>query len=228
MDGAFFQAMRLLVSLDKETYFIAGTSLRFAITSTFLASLISLPVGTALGLNDFRGRRIIITVLNTLMAMPTVVVGLFVYALITRSGPLGYLGLLFNPPAIIIGQTILVFPIITSMVNTSVGRLDVNLRETLVTLGASPFRILITIMFEARFSITTALLAGFGRVIGEVGVSMMLGGNIRWWTRTITTTISLETSKGMFELALALGIVLLSIAFIVNVITHWTVKYENN
>jgi tungstate transport system permease protein len=112
------------------------------------------------------------------------------------------------------------------MVNTSVGRLDGNLRETLITLGASGFRIFFTILWEARFSITTALLAGFGRVIGEVGVSMMLGGNIRWWTRTITTTISLETSKGQFGLALALGTILLIIAFMVNFVTHWTVKHE--
>ena len=227
MDGAFVQAVRLLVSFDPETYFIAGTSLRFALSSTAIAAVLSLPAGVFLGMNNFRGRRIFITVLNTLMAMPTVVVGLFIYALISRSGPLGYLGLLFNPPAVIIGQTVLSFPIITSMVNSSVERLDSNLRETLVTLGATRSRIFLTIIWEARFQITTALLAGFGRVIGEVGVSMMLGGNIRWWTRTITTTISLETSKGMFELALALGIILLLIAFAVNFITHWLVKHES-
>ncbi len=227
MDGAFVQALKLLVSLDRETYYIAGTSLRFALASTLLSALISLPAGAILGLYRFRGRRIVITVLNTLMAMPTVVIGLIIYSVISRSGPLGYLGLLFNPSAVIIGQTVLAFPIIASMVNTSVGRLDINLRETLVTLGASRFRIFFTIMWEARFAVTTALLAGFGRVIGEVGVSMMLGGNIRWWTRTITTTISLETSKGQFELALALGVILMVIAFLVNFITHWTVKHEN-
>ncbi|MDC7227911.1 MAG: ABC transporter permease [Spirochaetales bacterium] len=227
MDGAFVQAIKLLISLDKETYFIAGTSLRFALSSTLLSAIISLPIGVLLGLSNFRGRRSIIAVLNTLMAMPTVVIGLFVYSLISRQGSLGYLGLLFNPPAIIIGQTVLAFPIIASMVNTSIGRLDGNLRETLVTLGAGRTRIFFTILWEARFSLVTALLAGFGRVIGEVGVSMMLGGNIRWWTRTITTTISLETSKGQFELALALGIVLMVIAFIVNFITHWTVKHES-
>jgi tungstate transport system permease protein len=226
MDGAFGQALKLLITLDKETFFIAGVSLRFALTSTFVSALLSLPAGVLLGLNRFRGRRFCITILNTLMALPTVVVGLFVYALISRSGPLGYLGLLFNPPAVIIGQSILSFPIIASMVNTSVERLDGNLRETLVTLGASNFRIYLTILSEARFAIMTALLAGFGRVIGEVGVSMMLGGNIRWWTRTITTTISLETSKGQFELALALGVILLVIAFSVNFITHWTMKNE--
>lgn len=227
MDGAFGQALKLLITFDKETYFIAGVSLRFALTSIFFSSLLSLPAGVLLGLNRFRGRRFFITILNTLMALPTVVVGLFIYALISRSGPLGYLGLLFNPAAVIIGQSILSFPIIASMVNTSIGRLDGNLRETLVTLGASKIRIYTTILWEARFSITTALLAGFGRVIGEVGVSMMLGGNIRWWTRTITTTISLETSKGQFELALALGLILLIIAFSVNFITHWTVKHES-
>ncbi|MBI9106694.1 MAG: ABC transporter permease [Spirochaetales bacterium] len=226
MDSVFGYALKLLLTFDKETYFIAGLSLRFALTSTIFSALLSLPVGVLLGLNRFRGRRFCITVLNTLMALPTVVVGLFIYALVSRSGPLGYLGLLFNPSAVIIGQSILSFPIIASMVNTSVERLDGNLRETLVTLGASKFRIYLTILSEARFSIMTALLAGFGRVIGEVGVSMMLGGNIRWWTRTITTTISLETSKGQFGLALALGIILLIIAFTVNFITHWTVKHE--
>ena len=227
MDGAFVQALHLLLTLDKETYFIAGTSLRFAVSSTVFSALISLPVGVLLGLNRFRGRRFCITILNTLMALPTVVVGLFIYALISRTGPLGYLGLLFNPPAIIVGQSILSFPIITSMVNSSIERLDGNLRETLMTLGASRLRIFTTIIWEARFAVITALLAGFGRVIGEVGVSMMLGGNIRWWTRTITTTISLETSKGQFELALALGLILLIIAFAVNFITHWSVKHDS-
>ncbi len=227
MDGAFVHALRLLVTLDKETYFIAWTSLRFAVSSVLISAVISLPIGVLLGLGKFWGRRAVITVLNTLMAMPTVVIGLIIYSLISRSGPLGYLGLLFNPAAVIIGQTVLAFPIIASMVNTSVGRLDAALRETLITLGAGRFRIFLTILWEARISLTTALLAGFGRVIGEVGVSMMLGGNIRWWTRTITTTISLETSKGQFELALALGMILMLIAFAVNFITHWTVKHEN-
>lgn len=220
------QALELLYTFDSETFFIAGVSLRFALLSTLLSSALSLPLGLALGFSTFPGKRMIITLLNTLMALPTVVVGLFIYALISRSGPLGYLGLLFNPAAVIIGQTILAFPIITSMVHSHLNSMDRRLGETLKTLGASPLRMYRTILWEGRYGLLTAVLAGFGRVIGEVGVSMMLGGNIRWWTRTITTTISLETSKGQFELALALGIILMLIAFLVNFGTHWLVKNE--
>jgi len=178
------------------------------------------------GLKRFAGRRSILAVLNALMALPTVLVGLIVYALISRSGPLGGLGILFTPPAVVIGQAILAFPIVASIVATGIGRLDPRLPEHLVTLGAGPWNILWMSVREARDVVLSAGLAAFGRVIGEVGVAMMLGGNIRWYTRTITTAIALETSKGDFELGLALGIILMALALAVNAVLHRAVAHE--
>ena len=220
------QALLLLVSLDRELVSIVLTSLKISVSSTIIASALSVPFGVWLGLTRARARRAIVAVLNSLMAVPTVVIGLFVYSLISRTGPLGGLGILFTPWAIVVGQVILSLPIVTSMVYGALGRLDPRLAETLVTLGASRLDMLRMVVRESRSAILSALLAGFGRVIGEVGVSMMLGGNIRWYTRTITTAIALETSKGEFELALALGLVLLLVALAVNFALHGTVRVE--
>ncbi|MQY76766.1 MAG: ABC transporter permease subunit [Spirochaeta sp.] len=191
-----------------------------------MSSFISLPLGVLLGFKNFPGRRTIIIILNTMMSLPTVVIGLLVYSLVSRSGPLGGMGLLFSRAAIIIGQTLLSLPIIISLVYGAISRIDRRLPETLTTLGAQPGDIFIMTLKEGKIAILSALLAGFGRVIGEVGVSMMLGGNIRWYTRTLTTAIALETSKGEFELALALGLILLVISFAVNLSLHWLVKDE--
>jgi tungstate transport system permease protein len=149
-----------------------------------------------------------------------------VYSFISRAGPLGFLGLLFTPAAINIGQIILCFPLITSMVYSALSRLDRRLPETLITLGARPSEVFRMTIWEGRIAILSALLSGFGRVVGEVGVAMMLGGNIRWYTRTLTTAIALETSKGDFELGLALGIILMAIAFLVNFTLHGVIKHE--
>ena len=221
------QALLLLVSLDRELVSIVLTSLKISVSSTIIASALSVPFGVWLGLTRARARRAIVAVLNSLMAVPTVVIGLFVYSLISRTGPLGGLGILFTPWAIVVGQVILSLPIVTSMVYGALGRLDPRLAETLVTLGASRLDMLRMVVRESRSAILSALLAGFGRVIGEVGVSMMLGGNIRWYTRTITTAIALETSKGEFELGLALGIILMLIAIGINFTLHWTFKRES-
>jgi tungstate transport system permease protein len=160
------------------------------------------------------------------MALPTVVVGLLVFSLISRSGPLGPLDLLFNPAGVIIGQIILSAPILTSMVHSGLSKMDARFHETLITLGAKQKDVLKASLIEGRFVIISAILAGFGRVIGEVGVSMMLGGNIRWYTRTMTTSIALETSKGEFELGLALGFILMVIALAVNGLIHSLVRSE--
>ena len=164
--------------------------------------------------------------LNTLMALPTVVVGLFVYAFLSRSGPLGGLGLLFTPAAVTVGQAILILPLIASLVYGGLGRIERTLPETLLTLGASRGQVLWMTIREGRVAILSAVLAGFGRVIGEVGVAMMLGGNIRWFTRTLTTAIALETSKGEFVLGLALGLILLLMALLVNSLLHGWVRHE--
>ncbi len=223
---SFSRAVQLLLYGNPEVYFIAFTSLQLSSISILISSLISLPLGVLLGFKDFPGRRAIIIILNTMMSLPTVVVGLLVYSLISRSGPLGNMGLLFSRGAIIIGQTLLSLPIIISLVYGAISRIDRRLPETLTTLGAQPGDIFIMTLKEGKIAILSALLAGFGRVIGEVGVSMMLGGNIRWYTRTLTTAIALETSKGEFDLALALGLILLVISFAVNLSLHWLVKDE--
>jgi len=226
MSGVFRQAITLLVSGDTEVYAIAWTSLRLSLVSVAIAAALSLPLGFLIGLKDFRGKKAVIAFLNTLMALPTVVVGLLVYTLISRSGPLGSLGLLFTPAAINVGQVILCFPLITSLVYSALSRLDRRLPETLTTLGAGRAEIFRMTVWEGRVAILSAVLSGFGRVVGEVGVAMMLGGNIRWYTRTLTTAIALETSKGEFELGLALGMVLMAIAFVVNFALHGVVRHE--
>jgi tungstate transport system permease protein len=227
MFEVFGRAIQLLFSGDREVYFIAWTSLRLSLVSVVVASVLSLPLGFLIGLKSFRGKKGVIAFLNALMALPTVVVGLLVYSFISRSGPLGSLGLLFSPAAIHIGQVILCFPLITSLVYSALSRLDRRLPETLITLGAGPLEIFRMTIREGRIAILSAILSGFGRVVGEVGVAMMLGGNILWYTRTLTTAIALETSKGEFELGLALGLILMAIAFLVNFTLHGIIKHEH-
>jgi len=178
--------------------------------------LIGAPLGFFLGYTRFRGRRVIRTVVDTLLSFPTVVIGLLVYALVSRRGPLGDLGLLFTLPGIAIGQTILGVPIIVAMTATAVENLDRRLKFTLMTLGAGPRQILLTTLWEARFSLMLAAVAAYGRIVSEVGISMMVGGNIKWHTRTITTAVALETGKGEFAMGIALGMVLMIIALAVN------------
>ena len=161
------------------------------------------------------------------MALPTVVIGLILYSLLSRSGTLGAFGLLFTPFAVITGQSVLALPIITSLIYSAFSGISKELPETLETLGARGFSRYLMIMRESGTAVLSAILSGFGRVIGEVGVSMMLGGNIRWYTRTITTTIALETSKGEFELALALGLILIAISFLVNFSLHMGIRYAD-
>ncbi len=222
-----WKAAQLLVSLDRELYFIVLTSVWVSALSTIIAAALSIPLGVWLGLTRVKAKRGITVVLNSLMALPTVVIGLFVYSIISRTGPLGDLRILYTPGAMVIGQVILSFPIVASMVYSGLSRMDPRLPETLVTLGASKADMLWMIVRESKIAILSAVLAGFGRVIGEVGVSRMLGGNIRWYTRTLTTAISLETSKGEFELAFALGVVLLLIALGINFALHWTFRHES-
>jgi tungstate transport system permease protein len=207
-------------------WFIAGTSLRFSLASAVIACIPGIPLAVLIALTRFRGRRVLLAVLSSLMALPTVVVGLLVYSFISRTGPLGPLGLLFTPRAVILGQAILAFPIVLSMTASSLSSLDPLFPEVLTTLGASRRRILWMSVREARGAVLSASLAAFGRVVGEVGAAMMLGGNIRLYTRTITTAIALETSKGEFEQGLALGIILMVLALGVNALLHWVVKHE--
>ena len=223
MGEAFREAFGLITTLDRELLGITLNSIRFSLISTILTSLIGIPTGVILAFRKKERTRVLVSVLNTLMALPTVVVGLLVYSMISRSGPLGTLGLLFTPRAIIVGQTVLAFPIVTSLVYGSVYGLEQELRETLVTLGCSKAQVVWKTLLEARVAIASAVLSAFGRLIGEVGGSMMLGGNIRNYTRTMTTALALETQRGAFSLALAIGILLLVVAFSVNFALNWTV-----
>lgn len=200
--------------------------MRFSVSSALIACLPGIPLGVLVALKRFRGRRALLAVLTSLMALPTVVVGLLVYSLVSRAGPLGGFGILFTPAAVVVGQAILALPIIVSMTASALSSLDPLLPEVLTTLGASPRGIFWMSVRQARGAVLSAVLAAFGRVVGEVGVAMMLGGNIRWYTRTMTTAIALETSKGDFELGLALGIILIVMALAVNAALHAAVRHE--
>lgn len=210
---AFREAIRLILSANEEVATIVWASVRFSVSSTVIASIIGIPAGVALANSRFRFKRLVEDILNTLLSIPTVVVGLFIYTLIFSQGPLGKLHLLFSPAAIVLGQTILILPLIASLACSAVSLVNPIVRETAITLGAGRFEIVRTVAAEARPALLVACITGFGRVIGEIGIAIILGGNILGYTRTITTAISLQTSKGEFALGLALGIILLCVAF---------------
>ena len=217
----FSQAFQLILSGDREVFSITFLSLWISALATLLATCSAVPLGFILGTVKFPGRRAVITFFNTLLSLPTVVVGLLVFGFISRQGPLGFMGLLFSPAAMVIGQFILAFPIVTALTISAVQGLDRRIKPTALTLGATPLQAGITLIAEARFAIMAAIIAGFGRIIGEVGAAIMLGGNIKEYTRTITTAIALETSKGEFGFAIALGIILMVVAFSVNILFRY-------
>jgi tungstate transport system permease protein len=214
--GGFFKAIYLLITGDPETYSSVFTTLKVSSLSITASMMIGIPLGFVLGYYEFPGKRQVRAIVDTLLALPTVVVGLFVYAFISRRGPCGEMALLFTIPGIAAAQTILVTPIIVSLTATAIESLDRRLKTTLLTLGARGKQIILTNLIEARYAVLVAAITGYGRAISEVGISMMIGGNIKWHTRTITTAIALETGKGEFAVGIALGIVLLSIALAVN------------
>ena len=216
LTDSLLTAIELIISFDREVQMTVWTSLYTSSCAIVLATLIGVPTGLWLGIDRFRGRRFLLTLLNTLMALPTVVVGLVLFGMFSRQGPLGPLGLLFTPMAMIAGQMVLATPIVANLVLASVTGADARIINTALTLGASRLQAARQLLREIRFGVMAAVIAGFGRVIAEVGVAMMLGGNIRGTTRTMTTAIALETSKGEFAFALALGLVLLGVALLVN------------
>lgn len=215
------EAVRLLFSLDPDMLEIVAVSVLVAVLATFLAAVIGLPAGYFIATRRFAGRRAVTTTLNTMLALPTVVVGLFVYSMLSRRGPFGFLDLLYTPGAIVIGETILAFPIIAAFTLSALHSVDPRVVETALTLGATRTQAARMMVLEARFGILAAVVASFGRVIAEVGAAMMLGGNIKHSTRTMTTAIALETNKGEFGLALALGVILLLVAFAANIVFQW-------
>ena len=214
-------AFNLIITLDPEVRSVVSTSLQLSITSTLIAAVLGTPLGILITKVDFKAKHFLNTILNTLLSLPTVVLGLLVFSFISRRGIFGEWGMLFTMRGIIIGQVLLILPIIIALVRNAIHDVDEKMYKTAVSLGATgtqQFRLLLS---EARYGIIGALVTGFGRVIGEVGVSMMLGGNIKGYTRTITTAIAMETNKGRFSFGLALGIILLSISFIINYIIYY-------
>ncbi|SCM57059.1 putative anion ABC transporter permease protein HVO_1887 [Methanothermobacter wolfeii] len=214
------EAARLIIIMDPELMDITVRTLMISISSTILVSLIAIPLALLIDFKPFRGRGTLINIIQTLYSMPTVLVGLLVFMLISRSGPLGSLNLLFTPQGMILGQTVLVLPIVTGSSITALRSVGPRVRDLARALGATEYQTMLKVMEEARYAIMAAIILGFGRAISEVGVAIMLGGNIRGYTRVITTAMSLETSKGNLELSIALGIILLIISLAVNTILH--------
>jgi tungstate transport system permease protein len=213
---AFGLAFEMILRLDAELTGIVGLSLQVSLSAVALAALIGLPLGAAVALYRFPGRMVIAALINAFMGLPPVVVGLIVYLLLSRAGPLGVLGLLFTPTAMIIAQCLLVIPIIAALSAQTVADLHEEYDEALRSLAAGPLQTLGTLLWDGRFSLTTAVLAGFGRAIAEVGAVMIVGGNIAQATRVMTTAIALETSKGNLALALGLGLILITLALAIN------------
>ncbi len=216
----FSEAWRLISEADADLLAIVALSLKVSLTATMIASLLAIPAGAVVGIWKFPGQRAIVVTATSLMALPPVVAGLMVYLLLSRSGPLGALGLLFTPSAMIIVQTILIFPIVLALTREAILPLEREYRFLIRAVDAGPALRITTLVWDARFAIATAVLAGFGRAIAEVGAVIIVGGNINGVTRIMTTTIALETSKGNLELALALGIILILIALFINALTH--------
>lgn len=220
MLAAIVDGLRRVFQLDWELWQIVFLSLQVSLSAVLLATLIGLPLGALLAVSRFPGRQTIIVVLNALMGLPPVVVGLLVYLLLSRAGPLGELGLLFTPGAMVIAQTVLILPIIAALARQALEDAWREYEEQLRSLGAQGLRAALTLIWDTRFSLITAVLAGLGRASAEVGAVMIVGGNIDGVTRVMTTTIALETSKGDLPLALGLGIVLLAIVLALNAAAH--------
>ena len=214
------QAFNLIITLNPEVVQIAILSLYISLTATILAALISIPLGGLIHFHEFPGKRVLVVLIQTLYSVPTVVVGLLLYLFLSHSGPLGFFGLLFTPEGMILGQTLLIIPITTGLVISALSGVDRSISDTLVSLGATTFQGIVQIVKEARYAILSAIVIAFGRAISEVGVAMMIGGNILHETRVLTTAIALQTGIGDFPFSIALGIILLCIALVVVVVLN--------
>ncbi|MFO7568379.1 MAG: ABC transporter permease [Smithellaceae bacterium] len=210
------KAFELLFSLDAEVLGITWLSLKISGTATFMSLFVGVSIGTAVALNDFFGKRVVISIINTGMGLPPVVVGLFVTMMIWRSGPLGFLEILYTPYAMIIAQAIIATPIVMGISLAAIQNLPPNLRLQILSLGASRLQMVWVLVKESRLPLLAAVMAGFGGVISEVGASIMVGGNIKGYSRVLTTATVMETGKGNFDVAIALSIILLLLAFLIN------------
>ena len=218
---SLIQALKLIISFDGEVMSITLLSLKVSGFAVLLATIIGLPLATIISLNRFFAKRLIVNIIHTLMGFPPVVAGLLVYLVLSRNGPMGYLDILYSPAAMVIAQLILAVPIITGVSIAAINSVPKQVKDTVVSLGATKFQLVRKVIIEARTGLITAVIAGFGAAISEVGAIIMVGGNIRFHTRALTTAIVLETRRGNFEMAMALGIILISLAFIVNYLLTW-------
>jgi tungstate transport system permease protein len=214
------RAIELIATLDPEVVEITSRSLFISLSSAILAALICVPLGGLIEFHSFWGKRAMINAIQTLYSIPTVTVGLLVFLIISRSGPLGSLNLLFSPWGMILAQSILVSPIVIGLTITALGGVSPKIKDTAKSLGATKMQIIVTVIKEARLAVGAAVLLGFSRALSEVGAAMMIGGNIRGYTRVLTTAIALETSMGNLELSMALGIILISISLVVNLMLN--------
>lgn len=214
---ALLRAVELIVTRDPEVIGITVRSLWIAATSTTIASVICIPLAGLIQFHRFPGKRLLINLIQTFYSLPTVCIGLFVFVFISRAGPLGSFGLMFTPTAIIVGQVILIAPILLGLTFSALTGIDSSIKESALSLGANRLQVIWTIIKEARFSVVAAVIMGFGRAVSEVGAAIILGGNIRGFTRVLTTAISLETQKGELAFALALGIILICLSLVVNI-----------
>lgn len=225
LDG-IYEALRLLISFDEETYFAIKTTLYSSFFSIIIALIIGMPLGFCLGYFNFFGKRFLRILSDTGLAMPTVAIGLILYALFSNRGPLGNLGLLFTLKAVIIGQICLSLPIVISLTASVIENMDIKHLRLIKSYHLKGYRQILTVLFENRYPLMVVIATTYGRIVAEVGVAMMVGGNIKWHTRTITTAISLETNKGEFAMGIALASVLITIAFLVNLFIYALKKFD--
>lgn len=218
-DG-FLKALELIYTFDPEVVQIAARSLSIGLTSIVIGSAICIPLAGLIHFNQFWGKRFLVSLIQTFYSIPTVVIGLFVFVMLSNAGPVGGLGILYTPAAIVVGQVILITPILLGLIISAFRGVDKTILDTARSMGASGWQMALLVIKEARFGVMAAVIMGFGRAISEVGISLMVGGNIRGVTRVITTAISLEAGRGDIELALALGMILIFLALVVNIIMN--------
>lgn len=225
LDG-IYEALRLLISFDEETYFAIKTTLYSSFFSIIIALIIGMPLGFCLGYFNFFSKRFLRILSDTGLAMPTVAIGLILYALFSNRGPLGNLGLLFTLKAVIIGQICLSLPIVISLTASVIENMEIKHLRLIKSYHLRGYKQILTVLFENRYPLMVVVATTYGRIVAEVGVAMMVGGNIKWHTRTITTAISLETNKGEFAMGIALASVLITIAFLVNLFIYALKKFD--
>lgn len=218
--NGFLRALELIYTFDPEVMRIAGRTLAIGLSSIAIGSVICIPVACLIHFNQFWGKRFLVSLIQTFYSIPTVVIGLFVFVMVSNAGPFGFLDILFTPAAIVVGQVILIIPILLGLTISALRSVDKTILDTARSMGASGWQLAVMVIKEARFAVVAAVVMGFGRAISEVGISLMVGGNIWNRTRTMTTAISLEAGKGDIELALALGMILIFLALVVNVIVN--------